>query len=123
MISDYDIYEKQISNDNPTCNKDYNEYLKKYVDTYNEFEGKCKNGQNSSDYCKAFNKYFDKKDPVNLSNWKCNLQNSEPKEEKASGDTEEIKEQVLPAHGWREESVTLTEGSEGGRKQVEERHS
>ncbi|SCA59899.1 Plasmodium vivax Vir protein, putative [Plasmodium vivax] len=80
---DYDIYKDQLDpKKTPLCIIEYKKYLQTYVDTYNEFEGECKNGRTPSGYCKAFNEYFDSKDRAKLSNWTCNLQNKEPEKER-----------------------------------------
>ncbi|SCA59629.1 VIR protein [Plasmodium vivax] len=119
---DYDIYEKQISNNNPTCNKKYYEYLQTYVETYKEFEGKCPNKSHSSGYCKAFNEYFDEKIRTNLSKLTCNLQDYKPGAEEVHDKTEATEEQPSPTHRKEGLSVTLSTGSEGERKQVEKPH-
>ncbi|KNA01604.1 hypothetical protein PVNG_05969 [Plasmodium vivax North Korean] len=117
---DYDIYDEQITNNNLPCNKNYNEYLQKYVATYKEYEGKCKNVRTSSGYCKAFNEYFHEKNPERLSNLTCNVQNSEPVAERTFGKTKDMQEQHLPAQGMEGKSVTLSEGFQGENEQVAE---
>ncbi|VVA00028.1 PIR protein [Plasmodium vivax] len=113
---DYDTYKKQITKNNLPCHENYNEYLQKYVAKYKEFEGKCKSDRTSG-YCKAFNEYFDKKDPSNLSNWTCNLQQNKTEEEQAHGETKEMQKQQLQASERGKNSVTLTGGFEEGRGQ------
>ncbi|KMZ96157.1 hypothetical protein PVNG_05803 [Plasmodium vivax North Korean] len=119
---DYDTYEKQITSNNLSCSKNYNEYLKKYVETYKEVQSECQK-KTTSGYCKAFNDYFLNKESKNLSNWKCNLQNNDPKPDQAHAEREKIKEPQLPASRLDGRSVTLTKESEGGGEKVTERHS
>ncbi|KMZ83460.1 hypothetical protein PVBG_05577 [Plasmodium vivax Brazil I] len=129
---DYDIYKKQVSSNDMPCNKSYNVYLQKYVETYNMFKGKCKSERTSSRYCKAFKEYFDENDRKNLSKLTCMLHDNKPETEKVHAKTEAenvhdktgaAEEQPPRTHGTEGLSVTLTEGSEGGGQQVLERSS
>ncbi|CAI7719885.1 PIR protein [Plasmodium vivax] len=121
---DYDIYINQLDAQiPPLCNEEYMKYLQKYVETYKKFQIECQNKSPSPGYCNAFKKYFDKKNSTNLSNWKCNLQNNASEAEQDRGESKKMKDQLLPAHEMREQSVTLSEGLGGRREQVVERLS
>ncbi|KMZ88666.1 hypothetical protein PVBG_06096 [Plasmodium vivax Brazil I] len=125
---DYDTYQQHIT-DNQTCNKKYNVFLQKHVETYKRFQSECEITPHSPGYCKAFNEYFVKKDPTILSKLTCNLQNNElgaekapAKAEKAPDKAEKTKELPTQAHGMGEKIVTLTgvleEGKEQGAKSL-----
>ncbi|KMZ96075.1 hypothetical protein PVNG_06634, partial [Plasmodium vivax North Korean] len=121
---DYDIYINQLDAQiPPLCNEEYMKYLQKYVETYKKFQIECQNKSPSPGYCNAFKQYFDKKNSTNLSNWKCNLQNNASEAEQDRGESKKMKDQLLPAHEMREQSVTLSEGLGGRREQVVERLS
>ncbi|KMZ96361.1 hypothetical protein PVNG_06231 [Plasmodium vivax North Korean] len=110
---DYDTYKEQISSNNMLCNEKYNEYLQKYVKTYKNFQSECQNKPRSPRYCNAFNDYFVKKDPANLSKLTCTLQNKEPEAEKKIEQVA-VESQLLPAQGMEANPPTEAEQFSSG---------
>ncbi|GAB69980.1 hypothetical protein PCYB_007290 [Plasmodium cynomolgi strain B] len=88
---DYYTYKKQITYNNMPCNKNYMEYLKKYVDTYKKFQGKCLNKQSPYTYCDVFNECFAEKNSNLLSKWTCNLEDKKPEARELYGETKHLK--------------------------------
>ncbi|GAW84616.1 variable surface protein [Plasmodium gonderi] len=75
---DYDMLKKYFSNDYKFCNKDFQDYLYRYIRKYNEFKDICNKPNSRKEICSAFYNYFNRRTEENLSQWKCTLKRSNP---------------------------------------------
>ncbi|KMZ82481.1 hypothetical protein PVIIG_05792 [Plasmodium vivax India VII] len=80
---DYNTYKTHFSQPNRLCNKDYYDYLDKYITSYKTIRSECTTERRDNIYCEAFHYYFDSKDHGLLSTWICNLsENLSPPEDR-----------------------------------------
>ncbi|KMZ96401.1 hypothetical protein PVNG_05863 [Plasmodium vivax North Korean] len=77
---DYNTYKTHFSQHNLSCNKDYKDYLDKYIISYNDIRSECTTERKNYSYCEAFRYYFNNKNDDLLSTWKCNLKENDPRD-------------------------------------------
>ncbi|KMZ82927.1 hypothetical protein PVIIG_05574 [Plasmodium vivax India VII] len=104
---DYNTYKTHFSQHNLSCNKDYKDYLDKYITSYNDIRSECTTERKNYSYCSAFNHYFKNKDHDRLSTWTCKLSENDPRdldleegveeeEVETDGETVKVMEQLPP---------------------------
>ncbi|KMZ88693.1 hypothetical protein PVBG_05549 [Plasmodium vivax Brazil I] len=77
----YNNYRLHFINVNPSCNKDYDNAIKSYQVLYNTLRNECTiaNRNYREEYCEVFNKHFPYDKHLEISSWKCKLE--EPEEQ------------------------------------------
>ncbi|CAI7718371.1 PIR protein [Plasmodium vivax] len=106
LSENYYTYKSHFIKSNPSCYKNYQDELKSYLLLYKQLRNECTIEKTNyhEEYCNVFNKFFTKERDIELSLWKCKLENSEEQFQQLEayhiGDAERV---LLPAR--REKTI------------------
>ncbi|KMZ86067.1 hypothetical protein PVBG_05466 [Plasmodium vivax Brazil I] len=92
-FEDYESYKLDLGTHIRSCNKDYYTFLKRYVDTYNQFYKECIQQYEQNKYCEVFREKYDTSKHDQLYSWSCNLKETSPEPHALPGNTEDSENQ------------------------------
>ncbi|GAB69702.1 CYIR protein [Plasmodium cynomolgi strain B] len=100
---DYQDIQRDAAHGEPTCDKDYKEYVENYISMYNKAYLECSGEKRKTNlYCHNFYKLFEKNQYATLSSFTCTLS------EKHNEILEQPKEHITQKHAQNEQSVETT---------------